>query len=185
MGNALDDGSQYLLHPHARLARCTDNLLALAAQQFDDFVLHLVGHGTGHVAFVDDGDNLQVVLDGHIEIGDSLRLYALRSVDNEQRPLAGGNGARHLVREVHVPRRVNQIQDILLPLVHIFHLDGMALDGDTSFLLQIHVVQHLSFGDLDSIGKFQQAVRQSRFPVVNVGYDTKVTYILHWDSDNK
>ena len=179
MGNALDNGSQNLFHTHTRLTRCTDNLLTLTTDQFDDFILHLVGHGAGHVAFVDDRDNLQVVLDGHIKIRNSLCLHALRSIDNEQRTLAGSDGARHLVREVHVSRRVNQIQNILLPLVHIFHLDGMALDGDTSFLLQIHVVQHLSFGHLYGIGKFQQAVCQGRFPVVNVGYDTKVTYILH------
>ena len=76
-------------------------------------------------------------------------------------------------------RRVNQVQDIFLTLVHIFHLNSMALNSNPSFLLQIHVVQHLAFRHLNGIGKFQQSVCQCRFPVVNMGYDTKVAYILH------
>ena len=43
----------------------------------------------------------------------------------------------------------------------ILHLYGMALDGDTSFLLKVHVIQHLSVSYLYSIGKFQQTVCQS------------------------
>ena len=180
MGNAFDDGRQNLFHAHARLARCTDNLFALAAQQFHDFVFHLVGHGAGHVTLVDDGDNLQVVLDGHVEVRDGLCLHALRGIHDEQRPFAGRDGARHLVREVHMSRRVDEVQDIFFAFVFIFHLDGMALDGDTAFAFQVHIVQHLSFGDLYGMCKFQQTVCQCRFPVVNVGYDTKVSYILHW-----
>ena len=179
MGDAFDDSGQNLFDSHAGLARCADNLLALTAQQFYDFVFHFLGHGACHVALVDDGDDLQVVLDGHVEVRDGLCLYSLRCVDDEQRAFAGGNRTRHFVRKVHMSRGVNQVEDVFFALVHIFHLNGMAFDGDTSFLFQIHVVQHLSFGYLDGVGKFQQAVCQSRFPMVNVGYDTKVTYILH------
>ena len=178
MRDALDYRLKDFLHAHARLAGSADNLFALAAEQFHDFILHLFGHGACHVAFVDNGNNLQIVLDGHVKVGDGLRLHALRSIHNEQCALAGGDGARHLVGEVHVSRSVNQVQDILLALVHILHLDGMALDGDTSLLFQIHIIQHLSFGYLDGIGELQQAVGQSRFAMIDMGYDTKVTYIL-------
>jgi hypothetical protein len=55
----------------------------------------------------------------------------------------------------------------------------MALDGYSAFALKVHVVEHLPVCDLNCVGKFEQAVSQSRLAVVNVGYDAKVSNILH------
>ena len=55
----------------------------------------------------------------------------------------------------------------------------MALDGNSSFLLQIHVIKHLSFGHLDGLGKLQQTIGQSRLAVVNMSNNAKIAYILH------
>ena len=57
----------------------------------DDFVFHLVGHGAGHVDLVYDGDNLQIMVDCHVEVGDGLCLYALCGIHHEQCSLARGN----------------------------------------------------------------------------------------------
>ena len=57
----------------------------------------------------------------------------------------------------------------------------MALDGNTFFTFQVHVIQHLRlhipvrYG----MGKLQQAVCQGTFTVVNMGYDTEIPNILH------
>ena len=179
MGDTLNDGGKNLFHAHARLARSADNLFTLAAQQLHDFIFHLIRIGTCHVTLVDDRNNLQIVFYRHVEVGYGLRLHALRGVHNEQRAFAGGNGARHLVGEIHVSRGVNQIQNILFLLIHILHLYGMAFDGDTPLFFKVHVIQHLSFSHLYGIGKFQQPIRQGRFAVVDVGNNAKVAYILH------
>jgi hypothetical protein len=52
--------------------------------------------------------------------------------------------AAHLVAEVHVAGRVDQVEDVLPP-IHglVVHLDGVALDGDAALALQVHVVQRL------------------------------------------
>ena len=55
----------------------------------------------------------------------------------------------------------------------------MTLDGYATFLLQIHVVQHLTLGYLDGIGMLQQPVGQGRLAMVYVCYYAKVPYILH------
>ena len=65
------------------------------------------------VDLVDDRDDLEVVLDRQVGVGQRLRLDALRRVDQQQRALAGGQRPRHLVREVDVPRRVDQVEDVL------------------------------------------------------------------------
>ena len=160
MRNAFDNGCEDFLHAHSGLTGCTYNLITLAAQQFYDFVLYLFGHGTCHITFIDNGDNFEIMFDSHIQIGDGLCLHSLRCVYDKQRTFASGNGTGYLIRKIHVPRSVNQVKDILFTFVVVLHLDSVALDGDTSLLLQIHIIKHLPVSHLNSVGKLQQAVCQ-------------------------
>src|SRR2546423_15188633 len=57
---------------------------------------------------------LEVLLGGGVAVGDTLRLDTLGRVHHQQRPVAGGQRARHLVGEIHVPRRVDHVQLIAL-----------------------------------------------------------------------
>ena len=121
------------------------------------------------------------MVDGHVEIGDRLRLDALRGIDDEQGALAGGDASRNFIGEVHVARGVDKVQLVLLPAVVVDHLDRVALDRDALFLFQVHVVQdlvlHLARGKRP--GQLQQAVRQGAFPMVDVRDDTEVPNVLH------
>ena len=96
-GDALYHGLEYLVDTLARLARRTDDVCAVAAYQVYYFVFYLIGHGAGHVYLVNDWYYLQVMVDGHVQVGDGLSLHALRSIDHQQRALARGDAARHLV----------------------------------------------------------------------------------------
>ena len=181
--DALHHGLEDFFHAHACLTAGTDDVLMLASDEVNNLVLHLFRHGIGHVTLVDDGNDFQVMVDGHIEVGDGLRLNPLRGIHHKERALTGSDAATHLVAEIHVSRCVNKVQDIFITLVCIFHLDGVALDGDSTFLLQVHVIQHLAFGDTYGLGKFQEAVGQSGFTVVNMGYDTEIAYMVLHDSN--
>ena len=110
--NAVYDGIEDFVDALACLAAGADDVVAVAAEQVHDLVLHLVGLGTLQVALVDDGDNLQVVVDGHVEVGNGLCLDALAGVDDEQCALAGGDGAGNLVGEVDVSRSVDEVESI-------------------------------------------------------------------------
>ena len=176
---AFDHGAENVLHAFARAARGADNLAAVAAQQVDDFVLHLFGHRVHHVAFAEHGNDFEIVFDGHVEVRDSLSLHALRRVHEEQAALTGRDAARNLVGEVHVSRRVDEVQAVGFAFVHVFHLYGVALDGDAPFAFQVHIIEHLPLRHLDGVGKFEQSVGQGTFAVVNVGDDAEVAYMLH------
>ena len=76
-------------------------------------------------------------------------------------------------------RGVNQVQYVFFAFVHIFHLDGMAFNGNTTFTLQFHIVQHLSFRHLDGLGKFQETVGQCRLAMVYMCNNAKVSYMVH------
>ena len=119
------------------------------------------------------------MVDGHIEIRNSLSLDTLCGINHQQCALAGSNRTANLVREVNVSRSVDQVQNILLALISILHLDGVTLDGDTTFTLQVHIIEHLSFGHLYSLSKLQQTVCQSRLAVINMGNNAKISYMIH------
>ncbi len=82
--------------------------------------------GRRQVDLVHDRDDLEVVLDREVRVRERLRLDPLRRVDDEQRALAGLQRARHLVGEVDVPGRVDQVELVPLPA----HAHGLRLDRD-------------------------------------------------------
>ena len=72
------------------------------------------GSALGQVDLVDDRHDLEVVVERQVDVGQRLRLDALRGVDDQDRALAGGEAARHLVGEVDVPGGVDQVEHVLL-----------------------------------------------------------------------
>ena len=74
-----------------------------------------------------------------------------------------------------MPRSVDKIQHITL----ILHLYGVGLDGNATLLLQVHIVKHLALSNFYSLRVLQKTVCQSTFPMVYMGYDTEITYIIH------
>ena len=80
---------EYLLERLPRFARSEQNVFALAADQVDHLVFHLVDHGRIHVDLVQHGDDLQVVPHGQVEVRYGLRLNALRGVHHQQRAFTG------------------------------------------------------------------------------------------------
>ena len=71
-----------------------------------------LGVGRRQVDLVEHGHDLEVVLDGLVAVGQRLRLDPLGGVDQEHRPLAGGQRAGDLVAEVDVAGRVDQVEDV-------------------------------------------------------------------------
>ena len=76
-------------------------------------------------------------------------------------------------------RSVDEVKHIVLSLVLVFHLYGVALNGDAALFLQVHIVEHLPACNLNGFGKFQHTVGQSRLPVVDVCDDAEVSYMVH------
>ena len=93
MRHALHHGIQDIFHTFTRFATGTDDIAAIAADEFHNLVLHLVGHGRRHIYFVDDWNNLQIVVDGHVEIGNGLGLHTLRGIHHKQRSFTSSDGA--------------------------------------------------------------------------------------------
>jgi len=139
-----DDGLQEFVHPQAHLGRNRNGNVGIQAQIMVDLMLDAFDIGARHIDLVDDGDDLQIVIHRHIEVRKRLRLDSLSGVNHEQRPLATGNGPAHFVAEVRVPRSVDQIQNVGLSVGRrVGQTNGLALDRDAAFTLDVHIVQKL------------------------------------------
>ena len=67
-GNAFHHGAEDIVDALSCLSRGTDDFRAVAPKEFHNLVLHLFRHGVRHVALVDDGNDFQVMVDGHIKV---------------------------------------------------------------------------------------------------------------------
>ena len=123
------------------------------------------------------------MLESHIEIGNRLCLNTLSCVDDKQCAFACSDGSGDFVGEVHVPWGINQIEYVVLTIELVVHLDGVALNGDPALALEIHIIEYLLLKILprDGLCRLQQAVSQGTLPMVDMGYNAKVTYMLHLD----
>ena len=97
----------------AGLSRHPQAVVGFAADEVRELGGVLVGLGSGQVDLVQHGDDVQVVLEREVEVGQGLRLDALRRVDQQHRALAGGERARDLVGEVDVTWGVDHVQDVV------------------------------------------------------------------------
>ena len=109
-----------------------------------DLLPDLVGLGRRQVDLVEDRHDLVVVVERLVDVGERLRLDALRGVDHQQGTLAGGEAAVHLVGEIDMAGGVDQVEDVVLAVARVIvQAHGLRLDGDAALALDIHGIEHL------------------------------------------
>ena len=95
---------------------------------------------------------------------------------SEERALARGEAAGHLVAEVDVAGRVDQVEDVVLPReAHV-----LGLDRDAPLAFEVHGVEVLRphVTGVDGAGELEDAVGQGALPVVDVRDDREGTEAL-------
>ena len=115
--------------------------------------------------------------DREVHVGQRLGLDALGGVDDEDGALAGLEAAADLVAEVDVARRVDEVEAVRLAVACcVLQAHRPGLDGDALLALEVHRVQDLTrhLARVDGVRQLQDAVRQRRLPVVDVGDDAEV-----------
>ena len=133
--------------------------------------------GRRQVDFVQYRNNLMIVVNSQIDVGQGLRFYALGGVNDQDRTFAGGQRARNFIGKIHVSRRINQVELVGFAVFgSIVEPHGLGFDGDSPLAFNIHGIENLllHFAALQSAAVFNHAVSQGRFSVVNMGNDGKV-----------
>ena len=180
--HAVDDRLQDLVDADALLGGGQDGLGGVDADDVLDLLPRLLRLGAGQVDLVEHGDDLEAGVHREVRVGEGLRLDPLARVHHQQRALAGGQRARHLVGEVHVARGVDEVEDVVLPVLRlVLEPHRVLLDGDAALALEVHGVEellaHLALGE--GPRALHQAVGERGLAVVDVGDDREVADVLH------
>ena len=172
-----DDGLQQIVDALAGLARHAHGIVGGNGQIVFDLGLNLVGVRRGKVDLIDGRNNVQVGVHGERRIGNGLRLDALSGVHDEHRALASCQRTRDLVGEVHVARRIDQVELIRLAVVGVIgHADGIGLDRDATLALDVHRVKQLRLhvALIDGMGELEDAVTDRGLAMVDMRNDREV-----------
>ena len=112
------------------------------------------------------------MLEREVAVGERLRLDALSSIDDEHDAFAGGEASAHLVAEIDVAGRVDEMQDVATPVDPYV----LGLDRDSALALEIHRVEVLlaHVAGVDRAGDLEDAIGQRRLAVVDMRDDREV-----------
>src|SRR5262249_52917625 len=108
-----------------------------------------------------------------VRVCQGLGFDALGCVDEEHDALARGEAAGDLVAEVDVTWRVDEMQDVVLPV----QPDVLRLDRDPPLALEVHRVEVLGahVPGVDGARQLEEAIGQRGLPVIDVADDREGT----------
>ncbi len=176
-----DEGFQHLVDIEPGLGADHHRVGCVQPDHLLDLLAHPLGLGGGEVDFVEHRHDLVAGLDRLVDIGERLRLDALAGVDHQQRALAGSQAAADLVGEIHMARRVHQVQRVgLAVLGGVGQANGLRLDGDAALALEVHGIEHLlgHFARGQRPRRLDQAVREGGLAVIDMGDDGEVADLV-------
>jgi len=107
---------------------------------------------------------------------------SLTGVDQQQGPLAGGQGPRDLIGEIDMPRGVDQVEKIApAVLPRVGEADRLAFDGDPAFALDVHGVQDLvlELPVRNDVGGLDETIGKRGLAVIDVCDDAEIAYDFH------
>ena len=181
-GGRSDETVEDLVNMEAGFGGDGDDFVGLTAKEVDELGLDSVNVGGGEIDFVDDGDDIEVLLESEIDVGEGLSLDALGGVHDEDGGFDSLERAGDFVREVDMAGSINEVEFIALPM----HLDRGELNGDALFAFKIHGIQELGlhFASGNGAGELHHAIGDGGFTMVDMGDNTKITNMVtrHRDS---
>ena len=174
---ALHDSFQYVGHPLASLRADEHGIGSVESDGAFDHFFRSRNVGALQIDLIDDRNYFESVVDRQVGVGERLCFHSLGSVDDEQGAFARSQRSRDFIRKVHVPGSIDQVELVSLAILRgVHHTDGMGLNGNAAFALQVHGIEHLRLhlARSERPGQLQQAVRQRGFAVVDMRDDGKI-----------
>jgi len=110
MLDLLDDGLEQHIHAKTGLGTYLDCQRAVKPEIVINLVQASLNVCRCQINLVDDRDDRQIMLHGHIQIGQGLGLDSLGCIDEKQRTFTGADSPRYLIGKIDVTRGVDQIQ---------------------------------------------------------------------------
>jgi len=105
--------SRQLTHTLPGLRADPQHIIRLAAEDMRQLGSVAIRVGGGQIDLVEDRDDPEIFFQSQVQVGQRLRLDALRGVHQQHRTLACFQCAGYLVGEIDVPGGVDQVQDMI------------------------------------------------------------------------
>ncbi len=176
-GQAGDDGFQHVRDAKARFGRDENGVMGIKPDHILDLLLDAVRLGGGQVDLVQHRHDFVAGIKRVVDVGQGLRLDALRGIDHQQRAFDGAHASADFVGKINVAGGVDQIENVGVSIAGlVFQPHGLRLDGDAALALDIHAVKdlrlHVAVGD--GAGRLDQPVSERGFAVVDMRHDGEV-----------
>ncbi|MDR8793368.1 hypothetical protein FEP87_05596 [Burkholderia multivorans] len=177
-----DQRLEHVLDAEARLRAAARGVGRVDADHVLDLGDRVLGVRGRQVDLVQHRHDLDAELDRRVAVRDRLRFDALACIDDEQRALARGQRTADLVREIDVPRRIDQVQVVDLAVARaIRQCSRLRLDRDAALALDVHRVEHLRFHFTvgETAADLDDAIRERRLAMVDVRDDREIANMIH------
>ncbi len=167
---------QHVVDAQTTLAAGAQHIRRFDAQRRLHLGDHVIGPSDLQVDLVEYRHDGQLALHSEKGVGDRLRLHTLKRIDEQNDALASGETARHLIAEIDVAGRVDEVQFVVLVLVLVVNRDGVHLDRDAALAFEVHVVENLiaEIAGRDGARFEEELIGQRTLAVVDVGDDRKI-----------
>jgi hypothetical protein len=120
------------------------------------------------------------VFERKVIVRQRLGLDALGRIDDEHGSFAGRERSGNFIREIDVPRRVDQVKLVLLSIERsIIERNRMHANGNAALALEVHRIERLLFevSRGDGARDFEQPVGKRRLTMVDMRDDAKVANV--------
>ena len=107
--DAVDDRREQVVDTDPRFAACQNDFRRVDRKALLHLGQHVVDSGMHQIDFVDDRHDGKPLIGRRKGVGHCLRFNALKRIDQEHGSFAAGQTTRHLVMEVDVAGRVDEI----------------------------------------------------------------------------
>ena len=103
----MDDGLEDFVNPDALLGAYQHGATGIETDDGFDLLADALRLGGREIDLVNDRDDLEIVMQREVGVGECLSLHALGSVHHQQRAFASLQAAGYFVRKIHVARSIN------------------------------------------------------------------------------
>jgi hypothetical protein len=177
----MDDGLEHIGDSEPGLGADLERVRGIEPDHVLDLLLDAANLGGRQIHLVEHRHDLVVDVERVVDVGEGLRLDALRGVDHQERALAGGKRSIDLIGEVDMTRCVDQVEGVVLAVSRaVFEPDSLRLDSDSAFTLDVHGIEDLlaHFARAQAAGELDQPVGQRRLAMVDMGDDGKIADVV-------
>ena len=132
----LDHSLQDILDADTALRRAEHRVVDVDPDDLLDLLQHPIRLCAGQIDLVDHRDDLKVLIDGEVDVGEGLGLDTLSGIDHQKDAFTGRQRPADFVGEVDMSGGVDEVEGVDLAVLRLpGDDDGLGLDGDPALSL--------------------------------------------------